>query len=75
MARKKLPCYNGFLALMGQYMNFDYQLLRLIYIAAQSNHSFSSKDAQHMDYMLDNVSRLGGTEINTSISILKERIL
>lgn len=59
---------------MGQYMNFDYQLLRLIYIAAQSNHS-SSKDAQHMDYMLDNVSRLGGTEINTSISILKERIL
>ena len=45
-------------------MNFDYQLLRLIYIAAQRNHSLS-KYALHMDYMLDNVSRLEDTEINT----------
>lgn len=54
-------------------MNFDYQLLRLIYIAAQRNHSLS-KYALHMDYMLDNVSRLEDTEINTQISILKESI-
>lgn len=54
-------------------MNFDYQLLILIYIAAQRNHSLS-KYALHMDYMLDTVSRLGDTEINTQVSILKESI-
>lgn len=54
-------------------MNFDYKLLRLIFIAAQRNHSLS-KYALHIDYMLDNVLRLGDTKINTQIAILKESI-
>lgn len=53
---QKLSCHTGFLALMAQYVSFDYNILILIYIATQENHSLS-KNHLSTNYMLDIVSR------------------